>query len=397
MLYVQIPIFPKLKPYILLLAGLWLIVLTALGTGPAGAQNQSENAIREKANAGTVTVITGGIDGVSNTYQQLAGDLASVLDVKSELRVLPIIGYGSLQNIEDMLYLKGIDVGMVHSDVMRHMEQRGILPGARNRLKYVTKLYDEQLHILANTKYSDIRQLNGQTVIVGRPGSGNEMSALTLIRDLRLKVKIIHVEFEEGVQQVRDGRAAAMVVVTRKPSSKLRKIKANSDLHFLPVPMNKTVLRTYFPDPLTAEDYPNLVPPGKSVETARMAAILAVYNWKDKTLRYANVTKFIRTFIGKLDQFSQASRKDVWQKLDLTGEVKGWQQYEPATNIIRRAVASRQAVAPRLQSRIKKNSEFAAFVKLVQATSKKQYSPEEILKLYLSYKDWSQKTDAQSQ
>ncbi len=397
MLYLKVTETPKLKSCILLAAGLWLIVLTALSTGSAGAQSQSENAIRQKANAGTVTLITGGVDGVSNTYQQLASDLASVLDVKSELRVLPVIGYGSLQNIEDLLFLKGIDVGMVHSDVMRHMEQRGILPGAKNRLKYITKLYDEQLHILANTKYTDIKQLNGQTVIVGRPGSGNEMSALTLLRDLRLNVKFIHVEFDEGVKQVSDGRAAAMVVVTRKPSSKLRKIKANSGLHFLPVPMTKTVLRTYFPDPLTAEDYPNLVAPGKSVETARMAAVLAVYNWQDKSLRYANVTKFIRTFIDKLDQLAQASRKDVWQKLDFTGKVKGWQQYEPAANIIRRAVASRQTVAPRLQSRIKKNTEFAAFVKLVQSTSSKKYSPEELLKLYLSYKDWSQTSSAQNQ
>ena len=391
MFYAQISAIPKLKSGILLAAGLWLIMLTALFAGPAAAQSQSEDAIRQKANAGTVSLITGGVDGVSNTYQQLASDLASVLDAKSELRVLPIIGYGSLQNIEDMLYLKGIDVGMVHSDVMRHMEQKQVLPGARNRLRYVTKLYDEQLHVLANTKYTDVRKLNGQTIIVGRPGSGNEMSALTLLRDLRLKVKIIHVEFDEGVQQVRDGRAAAMVVVTRKPSSKLRKIKANSGLHFLPVPMTKTVLRTYFPDPLTAEDYPNLVSPGKSVETARMAAILAVYNWKDKSLRYANVTKFIRTFIGKLDQLSQASRKDVWQKLDLTGKVKGWQQYEPAANIIRKVVDSRQVVPAGFNSKTKKNSEFAAFVKLVQSTSSKKYSPEELLKLYLSYKDWSQK------
>ncbi|MGB5213831.1 MAG: TAXI family TRAP transporter solute-binding subunit [Anderseniella sp.] len=391
MFYAQISAIPKLKSGILLAAGLWLIMLTALFAGPAAAQSQSEDAIRQKANAGTVSLITGGVDGVSNTYQQLASDLASVLDAKSELRVLPIIGYGSLQNIEDMLYLKGIDVGMVHSDVMRHMEQKQVLPGARNRLRYVTKLYDEQLHVLANTKYTDVRKLNGQTIIVGRPGSGNEMSALTLLRDLRLKVKIIHVEFDEGVQQVRDGRAAAMVVVTRKPSSKLRKIKANSGLHFLPVPMTKTVLRTYFPDPLTAEDYPNLVSPGKPVETARMAAILAVYNWKDKSLRYANVTKFIRTFIGKLDQLSQASRKDVWQKLDLTGKVKGWQQYEPAANIIRKVVDSRQVVPAGFNSKTKKNSEFAAFVKLVQSTSSKKYSPEELLKLYLSYKDWSQK------
>ncbi|MEM7633817.1 MAG: TAXI family TRAP transporter solute-binding subunit [Pseudomonadota bacterium] len=392
MLYLKGSQLPKLKPFVLLLAGLWLIMLApVLSSAPASAQDQSEAAIRERANAGKVTLITGGVDGVSNTYQQLAGDLASVLDVKSELRVLPVIGYGSLQNIEDLLFLKGIDVGMVHSDVMRHMEQRGILPGARNRLKYVTKLYDEQLHILANTKYTDVKQLNGQTIIVGRPGTGNEMSALTLLRDLRLKVKLIHVEFKEGVEQVRDGKAAAMVVVTRKPSSKLRKIKAGSDLHFLPVPMTKTVLRTYFPDPLTAEDYPNLVPPGKPVETARMAAILAVYNWADKTARYANVTRFIRTFISKFDQLSTASRKDVWQKLDFTGEVKGWQQYGPAEKIIRQAVASRKVTPTGFKPEVNKNSEFAAFVKLVQTTTNKKYSPNELLKLYLSYKDWSEK------
>ncbi len=390
MLYLKAPQFPKFKPFVLLLAGLWLIIHAVLSTGPASAQSQSEAAIRERANTGKVTLITGGVDGVSNTYQQLASDMASVLDVKSELRVLPVIGYGSLQNVEDLLFLKGVDVGMVHSDVMRHMEQRGILPGARNRLRYISKLYDEQLHVLASTKYTDIKQLNGQTVIVGRPGSGNEMSALTLIRDLRLKAKIIHVEFEEGVQQLRDGKAAAMFVVARKPSTKLRKIEVKSDLHFLPVPMTERVLRAYFPDPLTAEDYPNLVPPGKSVQTARMAAILAVYNWQNKNARYANVTRFIKTFIGKVDQLSKASRKDVWQKLDFVGEVKGWQQYEPAANIIRKTVAARQAEAPKPQPAGGDNSEFSAFVKLIEATSKKNYTPEQLLKLYLSYKDWSQ-------
>ncbi len=58
---------------------------------------------------------------------------------------------------------------------------------------------------------------------------------------------------------------------------------------------------------------------------------------------------------------------------------------------------SRQQVAPRLQSRIRKNAEFAAFMKLVQATSKRPFSEKEIFKLYLSYKEWSQKTGAQSQ
>jgi len=54
------------------------------------------------------------------------------------------------------------------------------------------------------------------------------------------------------------------------------------------------------------------------------------------------------------------------------------------------AIASRQDIAPRLQSRITKNPDFAEFVKFLRADSNKNYSPEELLTLYLSYKDWLQ-------
>ena len=59
-------------------------------------------------------------------------------------------------------------------------------------------------------------------------------------------------------------------------------------------------------------------------------------------------------------------------------------------------IASRQDVAPRLQSRITKNPDFAEFVKLLRAASEKNYSQEELLTLYLSYKDWLQMRNTQS-
>lgn len=62
-----------------------------------------------------------------------------------------------------------------------------------------------------------------------------------------------------------------------------------------------------------------------------------------------------------------------------------------------RVIASRQDVAPRLQSRIKKNPDIAKFVTLLLANSNKNYSPEELSTLYLSYKEWLQKSNAKSQ
>ena len=55
-------------------------------------------------NANTVTLLSGTIGG---TYVQFGADLASVLDDGGNLRVLPIIGRGSVQSVADILFLKG--------------------------------------------------------------------------------------------------------------------------------------------------------------------------------------------------------------------------------------------------------------------------------------------------
>ena len=56
-----------------------------------------------------VTVMTGTIGG---TYVQFGADLASVLDYGDQMRVLPIVGRGSVQSIADILFLKGVDLGI---------------------------------------------------------------------------------------------------------------------------------------------------------------------------------------------------------------------------------------------------------------------------------------------
>src|SRR3954447_1864756 len=83
------------------------VTLSTYGQAPASAIAQ--------ANSGTVGVVSGGVDG---TYIRIATDLAAVLDEGDQLRILPIAGKGSLQNVADILYLRGIDLGIVQSDVL---------------------------------------------------------------------------------------------------------------------------------------------------------------------------------------------------------------------------------------------------------------------------------------
>ena len=83
--------------------------------------SSGNKSTRERLNANTVTVMTGTIGG---TYVQFGADLASVLDDGDQMRVLPIVGRGSVQSIADILFLKGMDLGIMRADTLDYLECR---------------------------------------------------------------------------------------------------------------------------------------------------------------------------------------------------------------------------------------------------------------------------------
>ena len=46
-------------------------------------------------------------DGAGSTDTRIAADIARALDDSDKLRILPMLGRGSVQNIADLIYLKG--------------------------------------------------------------------------------------------------------------------------------------------------------------------------------------------------------------------------------------------------------------------------------------------------
>jgi TRAP-type uncharacterized transport system substrate-binding protein len=77
-------------------------------------QGGTEGAIKERKNAWTVGIAGGLIDG---TYMRFADELAKVLDDGDNLRILPMVSYGAASNLDDLLYLRGVDLAVTQSDV----------------------------------------------------------------------------------------------------------------------------------------------------------------------------------------------------------------------------------------------------------------------------------------
>ena len=231
---------------------------------------QSLAALSGRVNAGTVGVISGGLDG---TYARIAADLAAVLDDGDTLRVLPILGKGSLQNISDILALRGVDIGIVQSDVLAYAKREKLYPNVEQLIQYIAKLYDEEVHVLAAPGVPRLEDLAGKPVNVDVRGSGTAMTASILFDGIGIEPR--HAPQDTALEQLRRGEIAALVYVAGKPARLFSNVPAETRLHFLPVPATPALLETYLPSTLAPTDYPTLVP-GEPVETIAVGAVMAV-------------------------------------------------------------------------------------------------------------------------
>lgn len=279
------------------------------------------------ANAGTVGVISGGVDG---TYVRIAADLASVLDDGNRLRVLAVIGKGSVQNVADILYLHGIDIGIVQSDALAYIERHNLYPGVQQMVDYIAKLYEEEVHVLARKDITQLSDLAHQKVNVDVRGSGTAMTASVLFDSLGIPVEATNDDQDAALEKLRRGDIAAIVYVVGKPARLFTPLPADSGLHFLAIPLKDALLDTYLPAQLRHADYPALVPEDKPVDTVAVGAVMAVYNWQPNTDRYAKVARFVDAFFSKFHLFLQPPRHPKWKEVNLAAQVPGWTRFPPA-------------------------------------------------------------------
>ncbi len=286
----------------------------------------AHQATKERLNANTTTVITGTIGG---TYVQIGADLASVLDDGEKLRVLPIVGRGSVQSIADILYLRGVDLGIIRADTLDYLEKKGYASDLKRQLTFVTKLYNEEMHVVAPKAIQKLSDLEGKTVSVDLPNGGTFVTAITVFERLGIKPKFVYVEQRRAYEKLRKGEIDALIAVQGVPSKFTTTIK-DDRFHLVPIDYAPPLQVDYLPSQLKAEDYPSLIPPGGRVDTIAVPAILAAYNWDPGTDRYRNVAHFVQAFFDKFKEFQKPPFHPKWKEVVLSAPLKGWKRFPAA-------------------------------------------------------------------
>ena len=314
-----------------LAAGLLAIGLAVGLAQPASAQQ--DPALREQINAGTVRIVSGDVDGTSF---RVAADLAAVLSDGNEMRILPVIGKGSVQNLTDILYLQGVDLAIVQVDVLDYLKDNKLFRGLDRRIHYITKLFNEELHLLVREDVKSIQDLDGKVVSFGLPGSGAFVTASQVFQTLNVEPEPISGDLAMALEKLKSGEIAGMVYVGGKPARLFRDLEADNGLHFLPIPFTPELLETYMPSRLTNQDYPTLVGEGGDINTVTVGSAMIAFNWKPDTERYQNVSRFVDVFFNKFDEFKKPPRHGKWTEVSLTSKIPGWTRFGAAEEWLRK-------------------------------------------------------------
>ena len=321
-------------------------VVQAQGQSRPAAERMPAPAGRAQTESTVVGVIGSVIGGTS---LRIAADLANALNGPG-LRVVPIVGQGSVQNLDDLLYLRGVDAAIVQADALAYVRRERLLPpAAAQAIQYVAKLYEEEVHIVAGPAIRTLDDLKGRTITAGLAQSGTGLTARLLFAELGIPVAFDDGPQDVAIERFKRGEIAAIVRVSGKPAGLLTGLPDDLGLHILPLPQDdERLLQTYAPGRLTHDDYPNLIAPGQTVDTLTVGAVLAVYAWPRGGVRHRQVTRFVEALFSGLDRLQQPPAHPKWREVSLAAQVPGWTRFAPAAEMVARATetAARTADQP---------------------------------------------------
>jgi TRAP-type uncharacterized transport system substrate-binding protein len=359
----------------------WLGAARAQTVPKSLEEGGPDAAMKARKNNWTVGVAGGQLSG---TYMTFANELAEVLDDGDNLRVLPIVTYGAASNLDDLLYLRNVDIAVTQADVFEYFRTQRKISNLEHRVNYVIRLPVSEMHVLARSDIRSIEDLRGKKVSFGPAGSASSLTGTIVFQRLGVQVEQVLYDNPTALQKLKTGELAALVRVIGKPIDFFAKIPVDSGLHFVPIPFSKIFADYYTVGELTSKEYPGLVPAGQPLDTIAAPVVLAVFNWSKGSDRYRRIERFVERLFTKWDQFREPPRHPKWRDVNLAATVPGWSRWAVAEEMLRR-IRPKDAVDPQVAS-----SDFSAFLK-DKGSPAANFTQEQREALFREFLQWQEK------
>jgi TRAP-type uncharacterized transport system substrate-binding protein len=316
-----------------------LVSILLVGAGAFEAQTRPRStddprtptavAAGEESKVAEVNNWTVGIAGgfFEGTFIRFAVELGKGLDDGENLRVLPIVSYGGNENVNDLLYLKGVDMAITYVDTFELYKKAGQVRNIEQRINYISELLVGEFYLYARPEIKTLKDLEGKKVSLSTKGSSATTTGPIVFERLGVRPDIVYINNTVALEKMKTGEIAAIASTGGKPNDLFVKLKPEPGFHFLSIDYGPKLADYYVPCPLSHDDYPQLIPEGQTIETLCMQAVLAVYNFPKGSDRARRIGRFIDYYFDRFDKLKQPSFHPKWKDVNLAAKVPGWNRY----------------------------------------------------------------------
>lgn len=324
---------------------LFVLLCGGAPDGYAQSGNASRELFRDRYNENVIFLMGGAMGG---TFNQLTTDIATVLNQDGRVRVMPVIGGASIQNIKDVVLLRGIDLALITSEVMSDFRKSNELgPNIDAQVTYIAPLLPFEVHLVGRRGINSIEDLRGKKVNFNNKGSSMANFGPLLFRTLGIDVQPVFLSQTDALALMKRGDVDATISFSAKPQLGLPEIPADLGFKLLAVPFPASFQNDFLPAVFGHEDYPNLVGKDERVETFASIAVLVSFNWPKGSTRYQRTARFVDALFSRIDQLQKPPRHPGWTSVNLAATVPGMTRFAAAQEWIDKRNAQR---APDLQS-----------------------------------------------
>jgi TRAP transporter TAXI family solute receptor len=266
-------------------------------------------------------IVTGNVTG---TYIKIGEDIKKIAE-PSHISLQVFESAGSIQNVFDVRRKRGIQLGIVQSDVLdyiRDISDDLELKTIAAKLAAVYPLYKEEVHVLGDLSLKTLQDLHGKRVAIGPQRSGTYLTAKTIFFQTGVTPsKEVFLGGKEALDALRKGEIDAMFYVAGAPAT-LFSESTTADDKFQLIGVDDKALDSY----LTA-----VIPAGtykwqeSDVRTVAVKAVLITFSYAgEQCQNVAKVAKIIHENKAWLD----ANGHPKWREVNLDERLPKWPQYE---------------------------------------------------------------------
>ena len=276
-------------------------------------------------NAWTVGIAGGLLEGAPI---RLAAEIARVVDDGHNLHILPVVTRGATENVNSLLYLRGIDAAIINSDALE--EYKSQVPDIQRRLAYILNLFPSELHIFVRPEIQNLNDLAGKKVNFKTQGTAAAYSGPLIFSRLGLEVEKTFIPHQVALGQMRKGEIAGVVFITSKPVDAFVRGRWEPGFKFLPIPYDSKFEDYYLPAVLDAADYPDLIKPDERVMTIAVPTALVAFNFPAKSNRFQRIARFVDHLFSRIGKLQEPGFDPKWKSINLAATVPGLARFPAA-------------------------------------------------------------------